>query len=580
VKPLNTYYANINFDLLNRIPLSAQYVLEIGCGQGKLGAAFKSRQPLCKYFGIELMSEEAQIAATNLDGVVCANIELDHQLPKKLLNQSNLEGQFDALVLGDVLEHLQDPWKLLQEAHHWMSPGSTCIICIPNVGHWSVVQQLLNGQFEYADAGLLDKTHLRFFTLETAVDMLRQAGWTVVDATPRIFQPEKTKQALNALTTFAKELSINEDKLRRNLTAFQWVIRAVKGAAPNQICVGALGLKKFAGVTEARVDYPLSALNSLVGYRCVWGYGGISFPKDFTPGIFILHRQCFNEQNFKEKIEMLISEKWTVVVDFDDDPHHWKQFIESDFYIFRAVHAVTVSTLSLAKMVSAWNPNVKILPNAVMSLPSNSPRVAKEFNTPIRVFFGAINRKPDWQPIMNQICMATEQLGEKIEFVVVHDKEFFDALPSNCLKTFHNTLEHNQYMKVLCTCDVALLPLNDTAFNRCKSDIKLIECAAASVAIICSSVVYSEEARHQSFAMFANEPEDWRNALLQLANNASELTRLQNLGLQYVKTNRMHAQQVIERNLYYRGLIESRTQLELDRQLRLKQFHMPLGNSN
>ena len=106
MKPLNTYYAHINLDLLNRIPLSAQNVLEIGCGQGELGAAFKGRQPLSKYFGIELMPNEAQIAATNLNGVVCANIELDHQLPKQFLEQISTDALFDALVLGDVLEHL------------------------------------------------------------------------------------------------------------------------------------------------------------------------------------------------------------------------------------------------------------------------------------------------------------------------------------------------------------------------------------------------------------------------------------------------------------------------------------------
>jgi hypothetical protein len=442
------------------------------------------------------------------------------------------------------------------------------------------VQQLLNGQFEYTDAGLLDKTHLRFFTLETALNMLREAGWSVVDATPRIFEPQRTKQALNALMPLAKELNINEDKLQRDLTAFQWVIRAVKGNAPTPMCVGALGLKKFAGVTEARVDYPLSALNSLVGFRCVWGYGGVSFPKDFTPGIFILHRQCFNEHDFKEKIEKLISENWTVVVDFDDDPHHWKQFIDSDFYIFRAVHAVTVSTLNLAKMVTSWNPNVKIFPNAIMSLPSNSLKAMKEMNSPMRVFFGALNRKPDWFLIMKEICEAALVLAEKIEFVVVHDKEFFDALPSNCRKTFHQTLNHVQYMEVLSGCDVALLPLNDTSFNRCKSDIKLIECAASSVAIICSRVVYADEECHESFVKFASEPKDWRKELVQLAQNPSELIRMQISGLQYVKKYRMHSQQVTDRDLYYRGLIENRSQLEMERKSRVKRFILSSQNVN
>jgi 2-polyprenyl-3-methyl-5-hydroxy-6-metoxy-1,4-benzoquinol methylase/glycosyltransferase involved in cell wall biosynthesis len=574
VKPLNNYYANINLDLLNRIPLSAQNVLEIGCGQGKLGGAFKGRQPLVKYFGVELMPEEAKIAATHLDAVVCANIELDHQIPKQFLTSKNADELFDALVLGDVLEHLQDPWKLLREAHQWMAPNSTCIVCIPNVGHWSVVQQLLKGRFDYAEAGLLDKTHLRFFTLETAIEMLRQAGWTVVEAIPRTFQPEKTQEALNAILPIAKSLNLNEAKLKRDLTAFQWVIRAVKGAAPFAMCVGALGLKKFAGVTEARVDYPLTALNSLVGNRCVWSYGGISFPPDFKPGVLILHRQFMNDASFNAKMEKLIQEGWTLVADMDDDPRHWQQFVESDFYAYRAVHAVTVSSQHLANMLGSWNSHVKVFPNAIMSLPFKPMQESKNQKLPMRVFFGALNRKPDWQPIMSAIYEAADELQGKIEFVVVHDKEFFDALPPNCLKTFHPTLDHVNYMEVLSACDVALLPLNDTPFNQCKSDIKLIECAAAGVAVICSKVVYAEDSRHELFARFATNPQDWGNALLHLAKNPKDLMQCQNLGLQYVKTNRMHAQQVLERSLYYRTLIENRQQLELDRQARLKQLKL------
>ena len=572
MKLFNTNYANINLDVLNRIPLCAQNVLEIGCGQGKLGAAFKGRVPSGKYFGIELMANDANIAAANLDEVVCANIELDHQLPKQFLALTKPDILFDALVLDGVLNHLQDPWKLLHEAHQWMAPKSTCIICIPNVGHWSVVQQLLKGRFDYAVKGHLDKKQLRFFTLETAVEMLRQAGWTVVDAIPQTVQPDKTQEAMNAILPIAKLMNLNEAKLRRDLSAVQWVIRAVKGNVPSTVCIGALGLKKFAGVTEARVDYPLTALNSLIGNRCVWGYGTISFPPDFKPGILILHRQFMNDAGFNAKMEKLIQDGWTLVADMDDDPHHWHQFVDSDFYAYRAVHAVTVSSRHLANMITSWNPNVKVFPNAVMSLPLKSPHETKEKGLPLRVFFGALNRKADWQPIMSAISEAVVQLESQIEFVVVHDKEFFDALPSNCLKTFHPTLDHAQYMEVLSACQVALLPLNDTHFNRCKSDIKLIECAASGVAVICSKVVYAEESRHTTFAKFATEPEDWRNALLQLAQNESELIQRQNLGLQYVMSNRMHAQQVVQRDAYYRKLIESRTQLEEDRQARIKKL--------
>jgi glycosyltransferase involved in cell wall biosynthesis len=225
-------------------------------------------------------------------------------------------------------------------------------------------------------------------------------------------------------------------------------------------------------------------------------------------------------------------------------------------------------------MLGSWNPHMKVFPNAVMSLPFRSLDLAKDTMRPMRVFFGALNRKPDWLPIINEICEAAVQLADTIEFVVVHDKEFFDALPSQCFKTFHSTLDHANYMEVLSACDVALLPLNDTPFNRCKSDIKLIECAAAGVAVICSKVVYAEDSRHELFARFVTNPQDWGNALLNLAQNPNDLMQCQNLGLQYVKSHRMHAQQVLERNLYYRTLIENRLQREVDRQARLKQLKL------
>ena len=95
------------------------------------------------------------------------------------------------------------------------------------------------------------------------------------------------------------------------------------------------------------------------------------------------------------------------------------------------------------------------------------------------------------------------------------------------------------------------------------------------MAVICSKVVYAEDSRHELFAKFAAKPQDWCNVLLQLAQNPNDLIQCQNLGLQYVKAHRMHAQQVLERDLYYRGLIENRAQLEADRQSRLKQLKLP-----
>ena len=597
VSSSKNYYGNVNPELLDRMPLSAQRVLEIGCGQGRLGEAFKTRQPKANYFGVELMPEEAKLAQAVLEGVRCADIEQNTGLPQEFLQADE---KFDTLVFGDVLEHLRDPWKVLTDLRSVMTPDGTCIACVPNVGHWSLVRGLLAGRWDYADSGLLDRTHVRFFTLETAVEMFQKAGWRVMDASPRNLWPEKTEQAIKDLLPLAGALKISPEKMRRDLSALQWVIRAqntgeLNLSVPNPVAVpqtkpdvslfvGALGIKKFAGVTEARVDHPLKALSSLPGVRCVWGSGGLQLPAGFGPGVMMLHRQFMNVPAFNEKMEQLVKAGWLLVADMDDDPHHWPQFVENNFYAYRAVHAVTVSSEHLAAMVRQWNPHVAVFPNAMMSLPHKAKEKTNTQggNSNLKVFFGALNRKADWTAIMPGIHEAALQLlnqnvHAQLHFEVVHDKEFFDSLPSGCSKSFYPTLNHADYMQVLAACDVALLPLNDTAFNRCKSDIKLIECGASAVAPICSPVVYGVEPAHQAFTKFAITSDDWRDALLFYAANPQVLSDSQQAALSYVSNQRMHSQQVMLRKNYYIQLMANRDALEADRQLRMKNLPQTLN---
>ena len=383
---------------------------------------------------------------------------------------------------------------------------------MPNVAHWSLVTGLLQGKWDYQDAGLLDRTHLRFFTLDSAVQMFQKAGWTVVDATPRNLWPDKTEAALKALLPAAQALGGDVSKARVNMSALQWVIRATNGPRPKPLSLAAVGLKKMAGVTEARVDHPMTALNSLPEVRAVWSAGGLSLPKDMTPGVLVLHRQFIAEPAFKEAMEGLVAKGWTLVAEIDDDPHHWPQYVESDFYAFRGVHAVTVSTEHLAGIIRTFNPNVQVFENAVLSIPHRE----ESKNQKLRIFFGALNRKADWLPIIEGVKQAALENKDTIEFVVVHDKEFHDALPDTVAKTFMPTLGIDKYTEVLATCDIALLPLNDTPFNRCKSDIKLIECAAAKVAVICSETVYATKPEHQEFVVFASTQEEWKEAITKL----------------------------------------------------------------
>ena len=92
-----------------------------------------------------------------------------------------LHGPFDAIVYGDVLEHLSDPGAVLRALDQTLAPGGTVIVSVPNVAHLWVRLSLLAGRFDYADRGILDRTHLRFFTRRTLRELLRAAGLTVVE---------------------------------------------------------------------------------------------------------------------------------------------------------------------------------------------------------------------------------------------------------------------------------------------------------------------------------------------------------------------------------------------------------------
>lgn len=560
-----SYYNNTNVDLLRRVPLGQGAVLEVGCGAGSFARSYRARSPLSRYIGVELFEEAAAKSRDVVDAVVVGDIEKAEILAA--LDEVTGGAPFDSIVFGDVLEHLQDPWSVLARLRERASPGAVCSICIPNVSHWSLLLQQLRGRWDYADAGLLDRTHLRFFTRASAIEMLEGAGWTVIDSFPRLFQPEKTAAAIEIFANAAKKLGLTDEALKAELAPLQWVIRAVNGPAPKPITVAALGMRKVAGVTDARVDHPMEALASRASVRAAWGAGTVEVPKDSDPGVLILHRQFMENPTFVAAIERRIAQGWVIVSEIDDDPHHWPEYQAAGFRAFRGVHAVSVSTEPLARMIRKWNPHIEIFPNAAPYIPE-TPISSPKNGDKLRVFFGALNREKDWLTISDSVAAVALDLKEFVEFVVVHDRSVFEALP-DVTKSFSPTLGYDAYMRLLASCDIALLPLNDTPFNRLKSDLKFIESCAAGAVPICSSIVYGERPEHAAIGLFADSPAAWGEALQKLVADRTEIVRRRTLGLDYVKSRRMHASAVVERESVFRGLMERREQLEADRRSRL-----------
>ena len=167
-----TYFEFARPELLALVPESAKRVLDIGCGAGRLGEAIKKRQQ-AEVIGIECEHGPASAARARLDRVLVGNIEQ--------LEPDFGPGSFDAIICGDVLEHLRDPLRVLRRSRTWLKPDGRLIASIPNVRHHSVVRSLLAGNWTYESAGLLDQTHLRFFTRREIMKLVYRAGFDVRD---------------------------------------------------------------------------------------------------------------------------------------------------------------------------------------------------------------------------------------------------------------------------------------------------------------------------------------------------------------------------------------------------------------
>lgn len=154
---MSSYYSNTRDELLDYFPgEKGMSVLELGCGEGRLGRHLKELGIASRVVGIELDPSAAEIARDVLDEVHCANLD-EADL---MLNE-----EFDLLVCADVIEHLRDPRKIIERCLSVVRPGGFVLTSTPNVRNWRILKQIvIDGEFEYADSGLMDRTHLRWFT--------------------------------------------------------------------------------------------------------------------------------------------------------------------------------------------------------------------------------------------------------------------------------------------------------------------------------------------------------------------------------------------------------------------------------
>jgi 2-polyprenyl-3-methyl-5-hydroxy-6-metoxy-1,4-benzoquinol methylase len=166
---INDYYKNCRYEMAAYIPPTTKRVLDVGCGAGSFGKVLKE-SGVQEVWGIEYSKDAASIASKKLDKVIQGDIiDALSELP---------DGYFDVIVFNDVLEHLVDPYTVLSSLKKVLNKQGMVVASIPNVRHISVLKDLLwRKEWEYRDSGVLDRTHLRFFTRKSIVRMFTDAGY-------------------------------------------------------------------------------------------------------------------------------------------------------------------------------------------------------------------------------------------------------------------------------------------------------------------------------------------------------------------------------------------------------------------
>ncbi len=167
------YQHHFNPALLDVLAHPPRTLLDIGCASGLLGQAVKAKNPACRTIGIEPNEATAKLASQNLDQVLCGKFE-DFNLEAEGIPT----GSVDTVVAADVLEHMYDPWHVMTGLKPYLSKDAQIVLSIPNTRNLRLLKDLVDeGKWTYAERGLLDITHIRFFTLAEINNFLTQTGY-------------------------------------------------------------------------------------------------------------------------------------------------------------------------------------------------------------------------------------------------------------------------------------------------------------------------------------------------------------------------------------------------------------------
>jgi hypothetical protein len=518
-------------------------VVEIGCGEGALGAWLARRDPRARRIATAADPAAAAHAAPHYEAVHVLPPEAGAPVPP---------GTADLVVLHGALA---DPAAAIQAAAPLLAPQGLLLVELPNAGHWRLAEAALAAVTRSDPGSPPPQPGLGYDAMLAAV---RKAGLVALDLHAPTPDEAEAKVFATRIAPLLASLGTDPATWLRRAGPASWVLRAGR-VAPTPLHLVAHVLKPVGGVNDVRMDLPLGALATWPGVTLRLGQrpDTPSLPPD-APRVLILHRRLLHAPDAPAFIEQFRRQGWVVVQEFDDDPAHWPVIAGTNHFAFRGVHAVQTTTPKLEALFRTFNDEVGVFPNTVAELP-----VPRNFADPSRLtlFLGALRRDQDMAPYIPVLNQVLAKAGARLRVEVIFDRATFDALHTTH-KRFHELLPYPAYRALMAHCEIAFMPLGDTPFNNFKSDLKFVEGAAHGLACIASPVVYGPTIRDGETGLIIRTPEEFGAALRGLLADPARARAMGMAARAWVRDNRLLADQVPHRMAWYRSLWARRAQLD------------------
>jgi len=520
-------------------------ILEIGCSTGYFGSFLKEYKH--EVHGVELNVQAAIEAKKCLDQVYIGDINSFFSVN---------DTEFDVITFGDVLEHLPDPGSILSAAKKHLSQDGIVVASIPNVAHNAIRAMLLEGRWDYSELGILDKTHLRFFTLKTIVDLFSQESYQITAIAPVQLSIEQVDMIC--------QLNIHSETIKKIETCchdnrgqdFQYVLIAQPTNNRSLIVKN----KRFCNPSIKVVCMVATVDSSLVDIRLrtpllKWAsiFGGElriiniidQTQEDLSWGdIFIFQRE--SNKYIEGLMRYLKHNNKKLIFEIDDNLLSLPEFlshhipaINPDYLInsIKNCDLVTVSTDELCYQLSGLNKNIRVIPNCPSELSVNSV-VHSHCNTDQVTILVVSSDKI----LLDFIVPALKQAQAELKVKLIGIGPPGEYLAKNGIITeIHRNMPYPIFRKFISslTNPIGLIPLDNSVFSSCKSPIKFFDFSMSGIPCICSNVKpYSSHIINlETGILVGSNTEEIFSAIKLLAEDFEKRQKLAQAAKIYVQSN-------------------------------------------